>query len=209
MQDISKGEGRTVLFVSHNMAAVKSLCTRGIVLENGKVVFEGGIKESVEKYNSDSVFENEAQYNGSEIIKKAFLYTSNGVIKYNCSFKLEVYFEANNNITNLVLGLVIRDLNDVELIGVNNRHYHQEKINSSNIFNGMVTVYIESLKLFPGEYKIDLYLGDSTTDIEIVNDAIKFTVGESFDNRILNSLNSKLNKVFHEKVVWKYNKIND
>ncbi|WP_457611273.1 ABC transporter ATP-binding protein, partial [Lutibacter sp.] len=41
MQDISKGEGRTVLFVSHNMAAVKSLCTRGIVLENGEVVFEG------------------------------------------------------------------------------------------------------------------------------------------------------------------------
>ncbi|MDP2059012.1 MAG: ABC transporter ATP-binding protein, partial [Flavobacteriaceae bacterium] len=35
MQDISKTDGRTVLFVSHNMAAVKSLCTRGIVLEYG------------------------------------------------------------------------------------------------------------------------------------------------------------------------------
>ena len=40
MQDISKGEGRTVLFVSHNMAAVKSLCSRGIVLENGKLVLK-------------------------------------------------------------------------------------------------------------------------------------------------------------------------
>ncbi len=50
MQDISRGEGRTVLFVSHNMAAVKSLCTRGIVLENGEVVFEGGTNESVEYY---------------------------------------------------------------------------------------------------------------------------------------------------------------
>lgn len=209
MKDISKGEGRTVLFVSHNMAAVKSLCTRGIVLENGKVVFEGGIEESIEKYNSDSVFENETQYNGIKIIKKALLHSSNGLIKYNCSFKLDVYFEADNNITNLVLGLVIKDLNDVALIGVNNRHYHQEKINSSDTFNGMVTVYIESLKLFPGEYKIDLYLGDSTTDIEIVNDAIKFTIGESFDNRVLNSLNFKLNKVFHDTIVWRYNKIND
>lgn len=51
MQEISKGEGRTVLFVSHNMAAVKQLCTRGIVLENGGVVFDGGIDESVEKYH--------------------------------------------------------------------------------------------------------------------------------------------------------------
>ncbi|RAJ16974.1 ABC transporter ATP-binding protein [Olleya aquimaris] len=40
MQDISRGEGRTVLFVSHNMAAVRSLCTRGLLLENGKNVFE-------------------------------------------------------------------------------------------------------------------------------------------------------------------------
>jgi lipopolysaccharide transport system ATP-binding protein len=53
MQDISRTGGRTVLFVSHNMAAVKSLCTRGIVLENGKVVFEGGIEESIEKYLED------------------------------------------------------------------------------------------------------------------------------------------------------------
>ncbi|RVT75869.1 ABC transporter ATP-binding protein [Flavobacterium sufflavum] len=54
MQDISKGEGRTVLFVSHNMAAVKSLCTRGIVLEHGKVVFEGGIENAVSYYLSGS-----------------------------------------------------------------------------------------------------------------------------------------------------------
>jgi len=50
MQDISKGEGRTVLFVSHNMAAVKSLCTKGIVLENGTVIFEGAIDECIDEY---------------------------------------------------------------------------------------------------------------------------------------------------------------
>ena len=50
MQDISKGEGRTVLFVSHNMTAVKSLCTNGVVLENGKVIFKGVIDEAIEKY---------------------------------------------------------------------------------------------------------------------------------------------------------------
>ncbi len=50
MQDISKGEGRTVLFVSHNMAAVRSLCTRGVVLEDGMVVFEGDSNESINYY---------------------------------------------------------------------------------------------------------------------------------------------------------------
>ncbi|WP_458627292.1 ABC transporter ATP-binding protein [Winogradskyella sp. PC D3.3] len=50
MQDISHSDGRTVLFVSHNMAAVKSLCTRGIVLENGNVVFTGKTDECVDHY---------------------------------------------------------------------------------------------------------------------------------------------------------------
>ncbi len=50
MQDISKGEGRTVLFVSHNMASVKALCTRGIVLEHGRIAFQGNIDASVSFY---------------------------------------------------------------------------------------------------------------------------------------------------------------
>ena len=55
MQDVSRGEGRTVLFVSHNMAAVRSLCQRGIVLENGGMVFDGTAKDAVDKYISGSL----------------------------------------------------------------------------------------------------------------------------------------------------------
>lgn len=58
MKDISGTGGRTVLFVSHNMAAVKSLCTRGVVLENGTSVFEGTADESVDYYLSSSKKEN-------------------------------------------------------------------------------------------------------------------------------------------------------
>jgi lipopolysaccharide transport system ATP-binding protein len=50
MGDISKGEGRTVLFVSHNMAAVKSLCNKGIVLENGLVSFDGDVDSCISHY---------------------------------------------------------------------------------------------------------------------------------------------------------------
>jgi lipopolysaccharide transport system ATP-binding protein len=50
MQDISRSGGRTVLFVSHNMAAVKSLCTKTIVLEHGEVVFEGSTNDGVDYY---------------------------------------------------------------------------------------------------------------------------------------------------------------
>ena len=50
MQDVSKGEGRTVLFVSHNMGSVRSLCTRGVLLENGTVKYNGLIDETIAEY---------------------------------------------------------------------------------------------------------------------------------------------------------------
>lgn len=55
MQEISKGQGRTVLFVSHNMASVKSLCSRGIVLENGTQALDVPIDEAVSYYLSNGM----------------------------------------------------------------------------------------------------------------------------------------------------------
>lgn len=50
MQDVSIGEGRTVLFVSHNMAAVRSLCKKGIVMKNGSIDSIGDITSAIERY---------------------------------------------------------------------------------------------------------------------------------------------------------------
>ena len=52
MGDISKGQGRTVLFVSHNMAAVRSLCTTGLFLKNGTIHSVGSISDITQKYSS-------------------------------------------------------------------------------------------------------------------------------------------------------------
>lgn len=50
MQDVSKGQGRTVLFVSHNMGAVSTLCNNAIVLDNGQLKFLGTAKEGISYY---------------------------------------------------------------------------------------------------------------------------------------------------------------
>lgn len=52
MQDVSRGEGRTVLFVSHNMTSIRSLCNTGILLENGMVREQGEINTIVSHYLS-------------------------------------------------------------------------------------------------------------------------------------------------------------
>lgn len=50
MQDVSKGEGRTVLFVSHNMAAVKNLCKTGIILKDGNLDYLNTAEKCIERY---------------------------------------------------------------------------------------------------------------------------------------------------------------
>src|SRR5262249_47800043 len=49
MGEVSRG-GRTVLFVSHNMAAIENLCTRGVVLNQGKLCFDGSSKAAIQYY---------------------------------------------------------------------------------------------------------------------------------------------------------------
>ncbi len=75
MQDVSRGEGRTVLFVSHNMASVKSLCKTGVLLENGSVKYIGGINDTVERYIGDGgstenqYFEDLSTAPGNDVIR--------------------------------------------------------------------------------------------------------------------------------------------
>jgi lipopolysaccharide transport system ATP-binding protein len=54
MQDISKTEGRTVLFVSHNMAAVQSLCSKAIVINKGMISYNGEVEDAIQYYLNES-----------------------------------------------------------------------------------------------------------------------------------------------------------
>ena len=55
MKDVSQGEGRTVLFVSHNMASIRALCNHGVLLEKGQVRFMGDVNDTVDMYLSNAV----------------------------------------------------------------------------------------------------------------------------------------------------------
>ena len=73
MQDVSKGEGRTVLFVSHNMTSVKSLCKHGIILQNGQLLEQGEIDPIVTHYlRGDNAIDNYKVYNESFKGKNGF-----------------------------------------------------------------------------------------------------------------------------------------
>lgn len=75
MKDVA-GQGRTVLFVSHNMPSIKALCTRGLFLENGLVKLEGDINQVISKY-----FESTETINDKGIIPESFKRYNTGQAK--------------------------------------------------------------------------------------------------------------------------------
>ena len=73
MQDVSRGEGRTVLFVSHNMTSIKALCKRGIILQNGMVVDDGDVDTVVTHYlRGDNETDNYKSWQTPEISRGGF-----------------------------------------------------------------------------------------------------------------------------------------
>ncbi|MBO7489164.1 MAG: ABC transporter ATP-binding protein [Bacteroidales bacterium] len=72
MQDVSKGEGRTVLFVSHNMGSVRALCPKGILLDNGSISFEGEISNVINLYIDSTTSIN--------LVKKKIIQENNRII---------------------------------------------------------------------------------------------------------------------------------
>eukprot|EP01136_Pigoraptor_vietnamica_P024726 Opistho-1_new@78003 len=56
MGEISEGQGRTILFVSHNMTSVAKLCTKGILLKDGKIDFTGHVDKTIDKYLNENDF---------------------------------------------------------------------------------------------------------------------------------------------------------
>jgi len=200
MQDISKGEGRTVLFVSHNMAAVKSLCTKGIVLEHGKVVFEGEIDESVDYYlTSESLLE------GENLIENGYFDLNNHINKKNKNIGIiSVEIICNENRTNTlvtgakvefifkyklinkfiepVLGVVIKDTDEVEIIGLNNRNTGDKIAN--NLLEGEIRLSFPVFRIIKSKkYRVDLYFGDQEDNVDTILDAFYFNVLTSVDDR--------------------------
>ncbi|MCZ8297998.1 MAG: polysaccharide ABC transporter ATP-binding protein [Flavobacterium sp.] len=113
MGDVSKGEGRTVLFVTHNMASVKSLCNKGIFLENGSKKFEGDIAQAVSLYLGGDV---------SGLHKKTFnSLEKEGVFKLN---SISLQSKGLNENEPLFENVKIDLLTDIDFIVNDVENYH-------------------------------------------------------------------------------------
>ncbi len=189
MGEVSKGEGRTVLFVSHNMAAVQSLCNKGMLLKNGSVSFIGSIETTTNLYNND-------YYNG-EMFKLDNQLKSKDIwlkdIKFNCNIDLNqiitsenltIEFSIQSNITEkkLFVGVGINDIFNNRIFTLYSRfvnQYFQIKVGENH-----VECFVEKLILKPGKYTVDIFLGNDIVTHYYKENGMTIEVLPNFMNKI-------------------------
>lgn len=216
MQDISRSGGRTVLFVSHNMAAVKSLCTRGVVLEHGRIKFVGNINETLTVYSDlyqydycnleIGVFDFKKNFQLKDKkfgVLRAEMYCNGKLSEtvFNGSiFELKVFFNASRDFYNGEIGIVIKDAENEPIIGINNHHLGNSLVIKKG--EGVGLIKIEDFPIYgEGTFFINLYLGDiNAVEYEFLESIISFNVVIDDINLKGNKLDPSWNQLFHKKI---------
>lgn len=159
MKDVSNKEGRTVLFVSHNMSSISELCSRSILLERGNIILDDFTQNTIKKYlysdskTNTSVIENRER-SGTQIAKFASLKLTN--------LLGEQIYHVNDEPINIHLSIysTVEDLFDIglslhnsigDIIGKNFSSYKNIEIQLHKGKNDFIFKNI-NLPLMPGEY---------------------------------------------------------
>lgn len=182
MGDVTKGEGRTVLFVSHNMTAVKELCTKGILLNQGTLEYEGSVLNTIIEYQKNSASATSYHYNGiideaegneNIRIKEFSVVPVNGsIIDIDSGIRVKLVFK--NFVPNINLGVTFELKNYEELI-----IFHVGKIISEHSKSGDYSLEfdIPSGLLNAGNYYFRLIFGQNqTTVLYAVDNMVGFEV---------------------------------
>ncbi len=194
MSEVSRG-GRTVLFVSHNMAAIENLCTRGIVLHQGKLCFDGGSKEAIQFYLNSLSFQGSnghvVELDGARdrrsvvgpLLRRIEFFGENEQpltegLPIGSRLKVRVHFDLPDATTRFNVGL-----------GFNN-NFGQRIFTAHSVFEPnrwekdcsgrqVLTCEIPSFTLMPGEYGVKIWLDLKGSEADAIEDAAKVRVIES------------------------------
>ena len=180
--------GRTILFVSHNTAAVRSLCTTGVLLDQGEVAFIGSTSKTLEKYQASIAslqsipVDQRKDRSGSGEVRISHLTIggdNDGAVTTGlpCIFSIE--FETSRRFIRdeLHFAITIVDANGTLLFTCASLHRGAQFPEFSS--TGIVRCTIAQLPLVPGEYSVNVACTVRKQRADRVENAATFTVLEN------------------------------
>ncbi|HOV11629.1 MAG TPA: ABC transporter ATP-binding protein [Bacteroidales bacterium] len=183
MQEVSSGGGRTVLFVSHNMASISQLCSKGILLKNGGIHSTGEIQKVVNEYidmldAGASVLDREIS--GSLIYFKDIACCDSSLnARSNFQHDEDIFVRIDIKINkwpgNTFLGFYIEDIKKRKIFTNNNKQW--EQISEPTTSEITTLLKIPGNFLVPGSYRLSFAItSKQNTTLEFLENAVSFTI---------------------------------
>lgn len=163
--DSVREQGRTILFVSHNMSAVEGLCGRCILMDGGRMAYDGTVSEAIGRYREGSLKMTQAtglaqrtdRDGGGRVRFTDVRLNGNGSVYTGEPLRLEVNYEATERIPSLQIAIKFsRNYREV-VMTLDNRI--QGRPLSAKVGRNTLVVDLPSLDLIPDRYLIDLWAG--------------------------------------------------
>lgn len=190
MDDVAKKQGRTVLFVSHNMAAVENLCNKAIMIEKGSKITEGITKNVVNEYlnsKSNSVaidLKNIENRKGTGLIRFTDICILNERAQETESVRAGDPFcimlnynacKANYDLRNIRFDIGINNSKDIRVAWLSS-----SMLKESQIINlkkeGVIKFELQKNQLAPGNYWLTIFIGSDNDMIDWIPDVKSLNV---------------------------------
>lgn len=166
MKDVCVNHGRSILFVSHNIPAMKSLCETGLYLRNGQELVKGSFHDAIERYQIDNFIPQlKGMRSQQDNFDKFYFFdwfisqsdarvqNEKHVIYSGKRLELTIRFQTKINITQGQLGLVIRNIDGVLIYSINSRDFKGDYISIESGDHIMKISFILPIK--NGTYEVD------------------------------------------------------
>jgi lipopolysaccharide transport system ATP-binding protein len=187
IEDVTK-QGRTVLFVSHNVPAVQNLCTRCILLDGGRMKMDGPPEEVLNAYNlamggAMSAEESLEHHPGRTAnsrpcmrwVSVAGKGASESFIRMGDDLAIEIQFESADPLTDVFCRAYVKNSLNMPVFGLDT-DVIPPRMPKPPIYRGRVTCRVDRIPLMPGTYTFDLYFGSHRMVFDTVHGACKFEV---------------------------------
>ena len=181
MNDVSKGEGKTVLFVSHNLQAIMALCNRGIYLKNGELALDSSIDEVIKVYSNDRNINFSKTVNVISEGKVAWLTdfsivdeSGDEYVKMESNIHIEIEVESTEVIENIYIGIGINDASDVRILTLFSKFF--SKTYALKTGKNVIKCQVERLNLKPGIYRAEIFIGTDQQTIDYYNHGLQFEI---------------------------------
>ncbi len=169
MGEVSKGEGRTILFVSHNLAAVKQLCTKAISIANGKLIEYGFSRDVANNYVKQS--ESISNFNfinpnpsSTDILTANFILNDNSCFFTESKIELEINYQIEKNMVGSIVNFIVS--NEEQNIWQSfDTDVYNDLLNKRSVGTYNVKIIIPPFSLKPGKYNISIGIGIANSDI--------------------------------------------